>query len=576
MTKFTKSLYAAVFGAAAMLGAVSAHATQFNVVVEKIELMKDGGSADRFVVYQPSAGIGEAATRSIDLFNATQKLGTALTIKNPPAGLYKTMLVTFGDITIGDDAGNVSKTLNTNLESLGVLGKELGRSVLILGDDGDGVGGTADIADLIGKGSAAPVQPITVGTGAFTLPSLNFFLPSDGTGVDESTGDLIATPTFIPAMSQNIDRADIPDVVVGVNETGFINTAAANAGNFTYRVGLFRSALDKRPVVSRAVAFISKTDNADIGSKEVTFLDVPEGTFFPVAWIDANSNQLWDQGELTAVAGGTVADLTFTVDYGATDGVVGDLVVNNVAKTISLTYVSGVSTTVDNDVSASVFPGGAAIATNLDDGFVGDLTPFTMPARGVSIAVSITNDVSSTGTDWESDGIAALSGLVGTLAVDGAAASASATGAAADGSLSIVVQLSGAQNATAASVSRTVVLTSAFGADTQGDAASLEDTETAYVGLKGATLPSDFSYDGSVLTFKAPYLGITTLGDNTAIVGTYRVAFGANVKTAVDTFTPTKLCQAVVAGCDDGIVPTSQLVSMTSGANVVSITAITD
>ncbi len=95
MTKFTKSLYAAVFGAAAMLGAVSAHATQFNVVVEKIELMKDGGSADRFVVYQPSAGIGEAATRSIDLFNATQKVGTALTIKNPPAGLYKTMLVTF-------------------------------------------------------------------------------------------------------------------------------------------------------------------------------------------------------------------------------------------------------------------------------------------------------------------------------------------------------------------------------------------------------------------------------------------------------------------------------------------------
>ena len=576
MTKFTKSLYAAVFGAAAMLGAVSAHATQFNVVVEKIELMKDGGSADRFVVYQPSAGIGEAATRSIDLFNATQKVGTALTIKNPPAGLYKTMLVTFGNITIGDDAGNVSKTLNTNLESLGVLGNELGRSVLILGDDGDGVGGTADIADLIGIGSAAPVQPMTVTDGVVTLPSLNFFLPSDGNGVDESTGDLIATPTFIPSMSQNIDRADIPNVVIGVNETGFINTDKANAGNFTYRVGLFRSALDKRPVVSRAVAFVSKTDNAEIGVKEVTFLDVPEGTFFPVAWIDADGNQLWDQDEVTAVAGGTVSDLTFTVDYGATDGVVGDLVVNNVAKTISMTYVSGVSTTVDNDVSASVFPAGAAIATDLSDGFVGDMTAFSMPARGVSIAVSITNDVSSTGTDWENDGIAALSGLVGTLAVDGAAANASVTGAAADGSLSIVVQLSGAQNATSASVSRTVVLTAAFGADTQGDAASLENTETAYVGLNSATLPSDFSYDGSVLTFKAPYLSITTLGDNTAIAGTFRVAFGANVKTSVDESTPTKLCQAAGAGCDDSITPTNQLVDVTSSANVVSITAITD
>ena len=576
MTKFTKSLYAAVFGAAAMLGAVSAHATQFNVVVEKIELMKDGGSADRFVVYQPSAGIGEAATRSIDLFNATQKVGTALTIKNPPAGLYKTMLVTFGNITIGDDAGNVSKTLNTNLESLGVLGNELGRSVLILGDDGDGVGGTADIADLIGIGSAAPVQPMTVTDGVVTLPSLNFFLPSDGNGVDESTGDLIATPTFIPSMSQNIDRADIPNVVIGVNETGFINTDKANAGNFTYRVGLFRSALDKRPVVSRAVAFVSKTDNAEIGVKEVTFLDVPEGTFFPVAWIDANANQLWDQDEVTAVAGGTVSDLSFTVDYGATDGVVGDLVVNNVAKTISMTYVSGVSTTVDNDVSASVFPAGAAIATDLSDGFVGDMTAFSMPARGVSIAVSITNEVSSTGTDWDNKGIELLSGLTGTLAVDGAGAATATANAAADGSLSIVVQLSGAQNATSASVSRTVVLTAAFGADDQNDNTLLEDTETAYVGLKDATLPSDFSYDGSVLTFKAPYLSITTLGDNTAIAGTFRVAFGANVKTSVDESTPTKLCQAAGAGCDDDIAPTNQLVDVTSNANVVNIAAITD
>lgn len=576
MTKFTKSLYAAVFGAAAMLGAVSAHATQFNVVVEKIELMKDGGSADRFVVYQPSAGIGEAATRSIDLFNATQKVGTALTIKNPPAGLYKTMLVTFGNITIGDDAGNVSKTLNTNLESLGVLGNELGRSVLILGDDGDGVGGTADIADLIGIGAAAPVQPMTVSDGVVTLPSLNFFLPSDGTGVDESTGDLIATPTFIPSMSQNIDRADIPNVVIGVNETGFINTDKANAGNFTYRVGLFRSALDKRPVVSRAVAFVSKTDNAEIGVKEVTFLDVPEGTFFPVAWIDADGNQLWDQDEVTAIAGGTVSDLTFTVDYGATDGVVGDLVVNNVAKTISMTYVSGVSTTVDNDVSASVFPAGAAIATDLSDGFVGDMTAFSMPARGVSIAVSITNEVSSTGTDWDNKGIELLSGLTGTLAVDGAGAATATANAAADGSLSIVVQLSGAQNATSASVSRTVVLTAAFGADDQNDNTLLEDTETAYVGLKDATLPSDFSYDGSVLTFKAPYLSITTLGDNTAIAGAFRVAFGANVKTSVDESPPTKLCQAAGAGCDDDIAPTNQLVDVTSNANVVNIAAITD
>lgn len=104
----------------------------------------------------------------------------------------------------------------------------------------------------------------------------------------------------------------------------------------------------------------------------------------------------------------------------------------------------------------------------------------------------------------------------------------------------------------------------------------LEDTETAYVGLKDATLPSDFSYDGSVLTFKAPYLSITTLGDNTAIAGTFRVAFGANVKTSVDESTPTKLCQAAGAGCDDDIAPTNQLVDVTSNANVVNIAAITD
>lgn len=570
MSKFFKSLSVVTAAATVAFGASVAEAAQFNVVVDKIEVMRDGGANDRFVVYQPSAGIGETATRSIDLFNASQKAGTALTIAPPPAGTYTTMLVTFGNITIGDDAGNVSNTLNTTLEGLGVLGNELGRSVLILGDDGDGVGGTADIADLVGAGSPAPIQSIVSGGAGsiVALPSLNFFLPSDGSGVDEQTGALLANPVFIPTLSQSVDRANLPNVVVGVKESGFINTEAAIAGNFVYRVGLFRSALDKRPVVSRAVTFASKTEHDELGIQEVRFLDVPEGTYIPVAWIDANSNGLWDEGELTVVANGTIADISFTVDYDAVG-----LIEDGVAKTISTTYVSGVSATVDNAVSASLFEGGANIATDLTDGFIGEAASFTMPARGVRVDLEIQDQPNLT-TEWVNNGLNGLSGLKGTLGT--LAAPLDAAAGAVEGAAQIMIQLTGGQAAANASVTRVVNVDVRYGADGQtldgSTNGELGTGELAFLALDDDWVgPSDFSYDedDAIMSFNVPFLSISGLG--TSLTGTYRFGFNAAIGAAdVTGSVPTFVCDsAVPSGCDTNTpAAVAQVVTIDNGAQV--------
>lgn len=551
MNKLLKSLSVVSAAAAVAFGASMAEAAQFNVVVDKIEVMRDGGANDRFVVYQPSAGIGETATRSINLFDPVQKAGTALTIVPPPAGTYRTMLVTFGAITIADGAGNVSNTLNTTLEGLGVLGNELGRSVLLLGDDGDGVGGAADIADLIGVGSAGSIQSITSGGfgSIVTLPSLNLFLPSDGSGVDEQSGALLAVPAFIPTINQSVDRANLPNVVVGVKETGFIGTEAANAGNFVYRVGLFRSALDKRPVVSRSMTFVSRTDHDELGVREALFLDVPEGTYLPVAWIDANKNGLWDEGELTVVSNGAVADIGVTVDYGAVG-----LIQDGIAKTISATYVSGVSATVDNAVSASIFPGGAAVATGLTNGFIGEAASFTMPARGLRVDLEIQDQPNLT-TEWVNNGLNGLSGLRGTLGT--LAAPLDAAAGAVEGAAQILIQLTGGQASANASVTRVVNVDVRYGADGQtldgSTNGELGTGEIAFLALDDDWVgPADFSYnqDDAIMSFNVPFLTITGLG--TSLTGSYRFGFNAAIGAAdVTGSVPTFLCDsAVPSGCD--------------------------
>ena len=574
MSKFFKSLSVVTAAATVAFGASVAEAAQFNVVVDKIEVMRDGGANDRFVVYQPSAGIGETATRSIDLFNASQKAGTALTIAPPPAGTYTTMLVTFGNITIGDDAGNVSNTLNTTLEGLGVLGNELGRSVLILGDDGDGVGGAADIADLVGAGSAAPIQSIVSGGAGsiVALPSLNFFLPSDGSGVDEQTGALLANPVFIPTVSQSVDRANLPNVVVGVKESGFINTEAAIAGNFVYRVGLFRSALDKRPVVSRAVTFASKTDHDELGIQEVRFLDVPEGTYIPVAWIDANSNGLWDEGELTVVANGTIADISFTVDYDATDGNIGDLIEDGVAKTISLTYITG-NTDIDDAFGSAFYPAGVAYNTSWTVGFIGEAASFTMPARGVRVDLEIQDQPNLT-TEWVNNGLNGLSGLKGTLGT--LAAPRDAAAGAVEGAAQILIQLTGGQASANASVTRVVNVDVRYGADGQtldgSTNGELGTGELAFLALDDDWVgPSDFSYDedDAIMSFNVPFLSISGLG--TSLTGTYRFGFNAAIGAAdVTGSVPTFVCDsAVPSGCDtDAPAAVAQVVTIDNGAQV--------
>lgn len=574
MNKLLKSLSVVSAAAAVAFGASMAEAAQFNVVVDKIEVMRDGGANDRFVVYQPSAGIGETATRSINLFNPVQKAGTALTIVPPPAGTYRTMLVTFGAITIADGAGNVSNTLNTTLEGLGVLGNELGRSVLLLGDDGDGVGGVADIADLIGVGSAGSIQSITSGGigSIVTLPSLNLFLPSDGSGVDEQSGALLAVPAFIPTINQSVDRANLPNVVVGVREAGFIDTAAANAGNFVYRVGLFRSALDKRPVVARTMTFVSRTDHAEVGVREALFLDVPEGTYIPVAWIDANANGLWDEDEVTVVADGNVADISFTVDYAATNGDIGDLIEDGVAKTISLTYITG-NTEIDETFGSAFYPAGAAVNTSWTVGWIGEAASFTMPARSVRVDLEIQDQPNLT-TEWVNNGLNGLSGLRGTLGT--LAAPLDAAAGAVDGAAQILIQLTGGQAAANASVTRVVNVDVRYGADGQtldgSTNGELGTGELAFLALDDDWVgPSDFSYDedAAIMSFNVPFLSISGLG--TSLTGTYRFGFNAAIGAAdVTGSVPTFVCHsAVPSGCDTNTpAAVAQVVTIDNGAQV--------
>ena len=86
MKQWLKNL--AIAGATAgavVLGAASASAVSFTVVIDKIELMPNGNSTDRFVIYNPAAGIGASETSTLDLLNAN-KTGATLPVVAPKIG----------------------------------------------------------------------------------------------------------------------------------------------------------------------------------------------------------------------------------------------------------------------------------------------------------------------------------------------------------------------------------------------------------------------------------------------------------------------------------------------------------
>lgn len=328
MKKLLKSLAVAGLATGALLstaGLASAQQTaSLTVVIDKIELMTNGNTIP-VTVYQPSAGIAATTTTTIDLFNASQKLGVRLPIAAPQAGTYNTMLVTFSQLAVGS-SNTVSRSLISDLQTIRAIGTDVqGRGVLVFGDcgtaggtgnAGSGFGVCADLRPgLAGADirSAGVIQPI-VSTGLNTsinLPALNVFMPRADFTVSGTQTFVRNFPGFVPVISEVTDNARRPNVTVGVKSFAFRTSTPGVAGSsFPVRVGLVACAgasdcsvgvTNKRPNVSRVVNLVSNSSVTANTITEVTFIDVPDGHYFPIAWRDANSNGLWDDGEATAV-----------------------------------------------------------------------------------------------------------------------------------------------------------------------------------------------------------------------------------------------------------------------------------
>lgn len=394
MKKWLYSLALAGSAAASVaLGALSASAVSFTVVIDKIELMENGNSSIRHVIYNPVSGIGASATSTLDLLNAN-KSGALLSVAAPRAGTYRTMLITFGDVRVSAETGAVSATQSL-LGSLGTaqgFGTELGRTVLIMGDPGTG---GASISALLNGGIAfatvPPMQPVVSNGSTVALPAFNFFLPAANvvtSGADSVNVTTLPVPLAISRA--DTDSAEVPNVVIGVKGAAFDGADAlpANVGNFSVRVGLFRNALDLKPVYVRTATIVSNSLTTAASITEVSFLDVADGTYIPLAWIDANNNGLLDSGEATIMS--DAVSTALNTDAARLTINKEDLFGIGAAGTIS-------STSAAFDVSAAGAPLGDDFGAETANGYLGESGGFyAFPARAISITLTTSSAASVT------------------------------------------------------------------------------------------------------------------------------------------------------------------------------------
>jgi hypothetical protein len=540
MKKLFKSLAIAGLATGALLstaGLASAQQTaSLTVVIDKIELMTDGNGIP-VTVYQPSAGIAANTTTTIDLFNASQKLGVRLPIAAPQAGIYNTMLVTFSTLAVGS-SNAVSRSLVADLQAARLLGTDAqGRGVLVFGSCGAASGGVAGLgfgvcADLRPGAAGADIaragiiQPI-ISTGlntAINLPALNLFLPRAEVTISGTQVFTRNVPSFVPVISEAIDNARRPNVTIGVKSFAFRTSTPGVAGStFPVRVGLVACAgaadcsvgvTNKRPNVSRVVNLVSASTVTANSITEVTFIDVPDGDYFPIAWRDANSNGLWDDGEATAVVSQntTTAAAVLSVVSGTLG--TGTYQMDAVsASTISSTRVLAGST---NEL------GGAG-----NDGFVGEAntnTHIVLAPRVTSATISIAtvggaetpNNVTAGGADELR--------LTTADATPAIAAGATAGNSAIDASITFFVGVGDANTVSATRGTVTV-------------AEVMHPNGTAQLGVQtgffklntGITAQlSDITYAAGDLTFNnIPFNAITALGNAGTSFHTGRAVLGA-------------------------------------------------
>jgi hypothetical protein len=464
-------------GTAGLVGvaAQSAEAVSFTVVVNKIEYIADADNypTSREVVYDYQSGIGSSTSKTIDLFNATQKTGTGLAIRHPGAGTYETVCVHFESAKLEDGVNSTSVT--SALNTAGFTNTLAGLEVMCLGAGGTGAN---SVATLIGTPTAPMVPAVAAGT-AVTTPRLNIEVDSSAAQLSGSTYSFTSLPTVSTVRTTNSDNADVANVLVEVDDRAAFTSTAATSGyvsGTTYvRVGAFANT---RPLPTRPIASTRYKTSSSASSTVVTLYDVGTGTdvnsngvldggdteteVVLLAWIDADNDSKLDAGEYFTRQNGTtnIADAVVSVS-GTTD-------VSTVAMWGSVAANKGMSAT------AIAFPPRSI--------------SITLEAATVASATAAGDCAAAADTD-------AYSGVEGLMDPTAAAVQTAMCGAGTGASLTVIYASGYTSTCAQSGVSTTVSLAGnlAEKVDNGGNGGDIDDTDDVSFLLANTTQFSDLN-----------------------------------------------------------------------------------
>lgn len=513
MNNFLKTAFVAA-GVVGTVGAVStAEAANFNVVVDKITMYTDQNDVTSGVtVYDPVNSIGESATRTIDLFNATAKLGTSLSLATPPAGTYETILLEISEIEVSGTSAALDIKAALAAANIGTVSG--GNLILPLGTI---VTGEALDAAYLGAldTTVIPAPATTVSGLGFTLPKLNLAL--DESTVDDSAttaaGLLGSMPEVSTVKTSTTDNADLPNWTILVDyDTAFPagNAASFVSGTTDLKVGLFTDNIPARPL-----DVVTLETEATAATKTVEFIDVDTNmaAAVPLAWVDSNSNDKLDAGEYFTT-GGTLP--------GPVTGL--DVNVAGLAGIATASAIPAASTSAIDQVAIKFGPRTQTLTV-------------AMPALDVSAADD---------NAWVGFSAVQATGLVSATAGNGAVAIGSA-----DATLTFVIDANPSVGG-ANDVSRVVELAAAIGNDATDADSEVDATEDAYFGLAtSATVDSTTNFslttDTGLLSIINIPLDIDELTDGQNL-GTYAVevrrTFSDAGSVALDLFSATSTVNA--------------------------------
>lgn len=327
--KILKSSLFAMTAVGVVFGAATASAQSFTVSIREIQLLSNPDNVvttTGTVVYKPESRVGENATRTIDLFNSSQRAGTRLTIADPANNtVYSGMAIRFDIIRVSSGTTQYYD-LMPQMRAAGLLSAQ---NWMLIGPNGTNAtpANTANMA--LGVSSSAPMQPI-LAQGFVNLPSLQFKLATSDLVVNGTTGVSLSVsnlPVVVPG-SSGTDSADITDLVVGVNLGALhgVNTPPYDfaAGGASWNVsnvslGLFAESIPENPIAVRTFTAVSPTNPWNISQTytRVTFTDAPMGNrVVPILWLDADADGRLDVGERVAISNTTISLSVITVATG--------------------------------------------------------------------------------------------------------------------------------------------------------------------------------------------------------------------------------------------------------------------